>query len=190
MGAEPLRLAHIDTRLLRLGAIEDEIFVSAKQYHRMSIEQQRVYDDFFDEFRKQSAAVRTAHTQTGVIADAFNKLETEWCTRHRSHADRTAALVILRKYPSTELLLLTSYAATVAPTPRGDRRVVPSVGILRCEEWYYRALLDEIGPRYLGEPLRGVSAQEQDAVLALWDENESSDFHDLENVLDAVRRLG
>lgn len=190
MGAEPLRLAHIDTRLLRLGAIEDEIFVSAKQYHRMSIKQQRLYDDFFHEFRKQSATVRTAHTQTGVIADAFNKLETEWRTHHGSHADRTAALVILRKYPSTELLMLTSYAATVAPTSRGDRRVVPRVGLLRCEEWYYRALLDEIGPRHMGEPLRGASAQEHDAVLALWDENESSDFHDLSNVLDAVRRLG
>jgi hypothetical protein len=190
MGAEPLRLTHVDTRLLRFSVIEDEIFVSAKQYQRMSVDQQRVYDEFFDEFRRQSATVRAAHTQTGVITDAFNKLETAWRRRHRSHDDRTVVLVVLHTYPTTELLSITSKAATVVPGPRGDRRVASRVGLLRCEEWYYRALLEEIGPRHLGEPLRGVAIEEQDAVLALWDEDESSEFHDLRNVLDAVRSLG
>lgn len=190
MGSQPLRLTQIDARLVRFGEIEDETLISEEQYQRMTVGQRRVFDEFIAELHKQSTTVRSAHSQPGVIADAFEELELSWCRHQGSHVDRAVVLVVLHAYPVPELLAITARAATVLPHRNGSRQGSPRGGVLRCEAWYHQVLLEQLGPRRLGAPLRDLSAEEQEAVLALWDEDESSEFHDLQHVIDAVRRLG
>lgn len=190
MGSQPLRLAQIDTRLVRFGEIEDETLISEEQYQRMSGQQRRVFDEFIDELHRQRATVRSAYTQPGVIADAFDELEASWRERHGDHVDRTSVLVVLHAYPVPELLTVTARAATVLPQPGTGRQSSSRGGVLLCQAWYHQVLLEELGHRSLGEPLRNLPPEEQEAILALWDDEPSSEFHDLGHVLDAVRRLG
>lgn len=190
MGSRPLRLTEIDVRLVRFGEIEDETIISEEQYQRMTVGQRRVFDEFVTELHRQSTTVRTAHTQPSVIADAFDVLETAWRERHGNPLDRSTVLVVLRAYPLPELLAITARAATVLPGRSTSPQRSSRVGVLRCEAWYHQVLLDELGARRLGAPLRDLSLEEQEAVLALWDEEASSEFHDLQHVIDAVRRLG
>jgi len=190
MGATPLRLAQIDVRLIRFGEIEDETMLSEEQYRRMTDGQRRVFDAFSAELHRQKVIVRSAYDQPEVIADAFSTLEAAWRLRNGGHVDRSAVLVLLRAYPRNELLAITTKAVTAAPGSGASRRSGFLGGVLRCETWYVDMLLAELGSRYVSEPLRTLSIDEQDAVLALWDDEKSSEFHDLHHVLDAVRRLG
>lgn len=190
MGSVPLRLRHIDDRLVRFGQIEDEVLVSEEQYQRMSAGQRRVFDEFVAELHNQRATVLRAHTDPGVVADAFRELENAWSLRTGVPVVRDTVLAVLDGYPVAELFSITSRAVTAVPRVDRMHRSTPRIGVLRCEAWYYHVLLAEVGPKRLRGLLRGLSVDEQDAVLALWDDEKSSEFHDLDRVLDAVRRLG
>lgn len=187
MGETPLRLADIDTRLARFGQIEDELMISNEQYQSMDDHQRAVFDAFMQEYHEQSTVLRFAHTSPGVVEDVMCELETAWRSQQPgTEPDRSPVLAVAHRCSETGLLAIAISSSTVLPRvatrAHGTR-------LLRCEHWLFGVLADSLPPRRLRTPLTGFTEDEYEAILSLWEEDPTSEFHDPGTVLEAVRRL-
>ena len=187
LGETPLRLADIDARLTRFGQIEDEFLISNEQYQNLDYRQRAVFDAFLQEYHKQSTAVRFAHSAPGVIEDAMLELETAWRSRQPgTEPDRAPVLAVARRCSETGLLAIAISSSTVLP--RGASRS-HGTRLLRCEQWLFGVLAESVSTGRLRTPLTGFTEDEYEAILSLWEEDPTSEFHDPGSVLEAVRRL-
>lgn len=187
MGDAPMRLADIDDRLTRFGQIEDEFLISNEQYQSMDDQQRAIFDTFMHEYHKQSTTVRSAHTAPGVVEDAMRDLEKAWRSRQPgTEPDRTPVLAVAHRCSETGLLAIAISSSTVLS--RGTDRA-RRTRLLRCEQWLFGVLAESLPPSRLRTPLTGFTEDEYEAILSLWEEDPTSEFHDPGSVLEAVRRL-
>lgn len=187
MGSRPLRLADIDRRLIRFGEIEDETLISEEQYQRMRPAQRRLFDEFITELHRQQATVRSAHTEPGVIADAFGDLEHLWRLRNPDvEPSRELSLAVLARTPEDELLAIAVKASAARTgTTRTSRPI-----LVAAECWLLDLVASSGSGRQITSLIANVAADEREATVSLWEDDPAAEFHRLDAVLDAVRRLG
>lgn len=187
MERRPLRLSDIDTRLERLGGMEDEGLLSDEQYRALLLDERRVVDEFSSLLVRQHGLLRGAYADPGVLADMVAVLETRWSQKHPTRAvPRAVVLAAVRGRSSDAFVDAVAVTKTVRGIVNGNR-----CALLKCEAWFLELLRDSYGTKRLASVyVDELSADDVEAIVALWDEDPSSDFHRLDVVVEAVRRIG
>jgi hypothetical protein len=181
-----IRLSDIDFRLRRLGEMEDAALLSAKQYRRMPAPHREAYDSFVAVLLRHRTALRNAYRDPVVVRDIVDSLRDRWSSDNPGRrVPCGTVLAVLRGLPYDG-----QTAATIGPiTLRGTASSRTSI-LLRCEEWLYEVLRDDVGPQRISGTLTNLTPEEEEAVVALWSEDPSADFHRLNVVLEAARCIG
>jgi len=187
MERRPLRLSDIDARFERLGGMEDEGLLSEEQYHGLPSDGRKVVDEFASLLVRQRSMLRDAYADPGVLSDMVAVLETRWSAKHSGRAvPRAVVLAAVRGRSSDSFVDAVAMTKTVRGAVNGT-----GCALLKCEEWFLDLLRDSYGTKRLASVhVDKLSADEVEAVVALWDEDLSSDFHRLHDVVEAVRRIG
>lgn len=187
MERRPLRLSDIDTRLERLGGMEDEGLLSEEQYRGLPADGRKVVDEFASMLVRQRSKLRGAYGDPGVLSDMTTVLETRWSAKHPGRAvPRAVVLAAVRGRSADAFVDAVAATKTVRGTVNGT-----GCALLKCEEWLLDLLRGSYGTKRLTSVcVDELSADDVEAVVALWDEDRSSDFHRLHDVVEAVRRIG
>jgi hypothetical protein len=193
---KPLRLRDVDSRLYRLGDIEDEFAINADDAEDLSPRMLVLLEKLFALWESERDRLRHAHTDAQVIADAWQELKDSRAQIYpkSGYADESEVILVMRGEPDWGLFSVILPSVTLAPS---DRRHW-TYSLLGLPGWLYSMLLEHVATHpsphadphtILSSPLVGVGPEEREVLIGLWDDRPDSELFDLPTTLATARML-